>query len=89
MNSCSAVSIGHSKEVNMETAISSSPLPHPFIMTVQKLLDACMHIAWVMIIVGKMTLILNADQSSLEERRMPLFHVGRLISKETHPWTHI
>lgn len=69
----------------------SSPLHFAilFPFTVQKLLDAFMRTAWAMIIVEKMTLILNADQSSLEERRMSLFDVGRLIRNETHPWTYI
>lgn len=75
-NERSAASIGHSEEVTMETAISS-PLHSltllPF--TVQKLLGPFMRIAWAMIIVEKMTLILNADQSSLEERKMSLFDV--------------
>lgn len=73
----------------METAISS-PLHSPTLLpfALQKLLDAFMHIAWAMIIGEKMALILNADQSSLEER-MSLFDVGRLIGKETHSWTYI
>ena len=64
-------SIGHSKEVTMETAISSllhSLILLPFIF--QKLLNTFMDIAWAMIIVEKMTLILNADQSSLEEKNV-------------------
>lgn len=84
-----AASVGHSEKVAMETAISS-PLHSPTLLpfTLQKLLDAFVHIAWAMIIGEKMALILNADQSSLEER-MFLFDVGRLIGKETHPWTYI
>ena len=70
-------SIGHSKEVTMETAISS--LLHSLILlpfTFQKLLNTFMNITWAMVIIEKMTLILNADQSSLEER-MSLSHVGK------------
>ena len=64
-------SIGHSKEVTMETAISSllhSLILLPFIF--QKLLNTFMDIAWAMKTVEKMTLILNADQSSLEEKNV-------------------
>lgn len=84
MNGCPAASIGHSEEVTMETAISS-PLHSMTLLpfTVQKLLDPFMHITWAMIIVEK-TLILNTDQSSLEERRMSLFDVWGLIGKETY-----
>lgn len=70
-------SIGHSKEVTMETAISS--LLHSLILlpfTFQKLLNTFMNITRAMVIIEKRTLILNADQSSLEER-MSLSDLGK------------
>lgn len=88
-NNCSELSVGHSEEITMEAMISPphSTLP-PLTICCSKA-SGCMHIVWIMIIAEEITLILNADQNSLEERRISLFDIGRLIGKERHPWTYL